>query len=451
MPRRSHQPHRRPMPHHAVGQQMAQPQVANRRSSMKEDASVQLHDEADLISFRSDALNRFINNHEYLENVASKPIHILKIIPPASFPLEAPLSSKKNRISKPTKEQLSSLLKNIKPDELYFGDVDLMKAKNESLLEEIEELKQEKSQVFDNDSEYVYRKEKIDKLAGLHSKLYSSESIDDIEKELQQSIEGYQKKFGKQYKSILDTKRYSIPITEISSNYEITKAPANYNPRSINSLINIGGNNGGPVNLNNHDPNVDMSHFTGGMPFMNLMNNGGDHHDPNNPNNNQDFQNSTNNNNVTPRNNDIHKNSPGLTSSNIQASQTSPDKDNLPSDQQTKIELSNSTNNFHPNDIHISNDDLGLSVTDNDKANEKHDGSLALNQDSHHQDHAGMVDDDINHLLSNGNDVIDSNHLGIVNDDMGDLINFQDEDEDGMMSSHAFDNDFLSQIDHSME
>ena len=71
-------------------QRAAQAQMGNNpnsQQSIKEETGVQLHDEADLISFRNDALLRYITNHEYIENVMSKLIHSSKIIPPSLYPL----------------------------------------------------------------------------------------------------------------------------------------------------------------------------------------------------------------------------------------------------------------------------------------------------------------------------------------------------------------------------
>ena len=222
-----------------------QPLVAQPRQPVKEEPMVQLHDEADLISFRSDALHRFVTNQEYLENVTSKHIQSSKIIPPSSFP-SVP---KRENVDG---EELKKIAQNLKPEEVYFGDLKLMKIKKKLLGEEIDKLKHEKSPYsIDRDREYTYRRENIDKLASLQSRLGTSESFEALETELNNVLEKYESEFNKKYTSISSVHKHSQPINDLThQTVHVTHAPENYNPRLINSFVSI----------NNNEENNDQSH-----------------------------------------------------------------------------------------------------------------------------------------------------------------------------------------------
>lgn len=241
-----------------------QAQVAPPRQPIKEEPMVQLHDEADLISFRSDALHRFITNQEYLENVTSKHIHTSKIIPPSSFP------------TVPKREdvdgELKKVVQSLKPEELYFGDLKLMKMKKQLLEEDVSKLQHEKSPYsIDSDKEYTYRRENIDKLALLQSKLGTSDSFDELEAEFNSVLGKYETEFNKKYTSISSVHRHSQPISDLThQEVHVTLAPENYNPRLISSLVSINNNdknnNQGDDNLFGHDVNFDGSRND--MPFI---------------------------------------------------------------------------------------------------------------------------------------------------------------------------------------
>ena len=110
-------------------QRAAQAQMGNNpnsQQSIKEETGVQLHDEADLISFRNDALLRYITNHEYIENVMSKLIHSSKIIPPSLYPLIPKINE----------------YENLKPEDVYFGDLEAMKYVEKKLAERSDNMKE---------------------------------------------------------------------------------------------------------------------------------------------------------------------------------------------------------------------------------------------------------------------------------------------------------------------
>lgn len=416
--------------------------------SMKEEAPVQLHDEADLINFRTDALNRFISNHEYLENVTSKPIHNSKIIPPPSFPLEQPLTLKNAR-PEPTEEQLQATLSNLKPEDLYFGDLNLMILKSKQLAEEIEQEKNDKFVGFDDDEEYCFQREKIKQLDNLQSKITDIKSVENLEAELESILLEYKSKFKKTYREIPSITKFSIPIEEISKSIQVTKAPANYNPRSISSFINIGNNSNNNPTLNlmgQNQQNSNMNYNNASPQFNN-------HNQASNFNNNgMDMSQfvgrpATSNTTVTENSSSYNQGSlafMGQPRSTAVASASGP----VPEAPVPSQPIDSSEAKY--NDMQLSNEDLDLSLMAENDMNKNGDSNGHDNDDLYRDDDDGMVDDDINHLLGDASGM-DNNPLGIVNDDMGDLINFQGDDGDGMMGDDAFDADFLSQIDHSME
>lgn len=339
--------------------------VPQARQPIKE-PMVLLHDEADLISFRSDALHRFTTNQEYLENVTSKHIHSSKVIPPSQFPT----TSKHEDTSE---EELRTVAQNLKPDELYFGDLKLMKLKNQQLVEEIDKLKQVPSQyTIDNDKEYTYRRDHIDKLANLQAKLGTNASFEELETELSKTLEAYETEFNKKYTSMPSVHKHSQNINDLTHDpVNVLRAPDNYNPRLISSLVSINNNPvGNPEdNADVFGENVNFDGDRNGMAFM-----------ENFPQQNQpgDFNPNT---------------GPGI------------------------------SNNFAMNMVANNNN-----VNDNDNTNDNNDSN----------------NDDIDHLFNDGDN--NNQEMG----DIDDLIDFQQADNE-IMGGADFDQDFLSQIDHSME
>jgi hypothetical protein len=86
----------------------------------KEEPAAKLHDEADLILFRADALARFVANHELMENVTLKFVHTSKITPPAAFPGRG-----------------GGAVAGLGPEDGCFGDVATMRARLELLEAEV--------------------------------------------------------------------------------------------------------------------------------------------------------------------------------------------------------------------------------------------------------------------------------------------------------------------------
>lgn len=118
---------------------MVRPQTAKRRQRVQShsqqggrEPSAQeevggMHDEADIMSFRSAATQRFLLNQELIENITDKWVHINSIIKPKPFA---------------SVQTAETDIKEIK-DDLYFGNVELMRQKLTSLESQIESIKTE--------------------------------------------------------------------------------------------------------------------------------------------------------------------------------------------------------------------------------------------------------------------------------------------------------------------
>ncbi|PIS57684.1 hypothetical protein CJI97_000731 [Candidozyma auris] len=218
-----------------------QPSVA----ALKSD-SLRLHDEADLINFRADAFARFISNQDLLETVASKPFHTSKITPPSVFPIH----KKKLYEEDATDEQLREKLRNLDKEDFIFGDTRLMKVKEKMLKEEIEENEKELAEMKQHPhktftEEMAFQKKASTKLAKLFSECSDAQSLEVLEKAMDEIVKDYKEKHGKNYilQHETHTKR-SIPIEQIAPDVKVEKAPANYNPRSITSFVDMGGRSG---------------------------------------------------------------------------------------------------------------------------------------------------------------------------------------------------------------
>lgn len=352
----------------------------------KDEPAVQLHDEADLILFRTDALHRFITNQEYLENVTSKHIHSSKIVPPAMFPAYKPVQERSSGEKTASSDDLAEVLNSMKPDQMYFGDIQLMRTR-ETMLRAQNELKEEDhTGLFEPDSEYNLQREISEKLASAQAGLHDAQSLKDLEQDLDQALNQYKEKFHKGYRAVQRVTRRSIPVSELTD-IKITQAPENYNPRLINSLINF----------KNGSDGFDGIEFPNGSGDMGLGNGLG----ANGPNPNV-------------------VNASQLTAQNGGGYETA----DLPFMQFADKEAAVATNNDFS---------MAMLPETNSNRNGEHKGAPSGGND-------GM--EDIDQLLTAGDN-------DVVPDDMDDLINFDQEDGD-LMDGGGFEEDFLSQIDHGM-
>lgn len=362
-------------------QTIQEPQLP--RHPIKEEPTNTLHDESDLVSFRTEALLKFTSNQEYLEALL-KYVHLNKIIPPASFP---------NASTK----QLATELTN---EDLYIGNLELMKQVEKQLESEIQDLS--KPYEYTISPEYEEQKLVTAKLVRLFQNMNNETTFEELKTESNQVLKDYNKKFNKRFEHVQTMKTFSNPkIADI----EVTEAPKDYNPRLINDLINFNNMRGMSHNNGPGDPNA-----------MNQIND------------------------------QKMGEEEGMDIGSFLSTQRNP-----------------STEPAGPYQ--------GLQPTAGIQAhmNGLPDGGPSLNMDSHKPDIYHNQDDGAGHALSAaigednlandnlgaddglGNGSLNNSHIGDDNlvDDMGDLINFQGDDEE--IINGNFDEDFLSQIDHSME
>lgn len=76
-------------------------------------------------------------------------------------------------------------------------------------------------------------------MAELQENVTDKESLNTLELELEQILNDYKTRFNKNYKETPSIYQYSISIDKIDPLVEVNSAPENYNPKLINSFINI--------------------------------------------------------------------------------------------------------------------------------------------------------------------------------------------------------------------
>lgn len=211
----------------------------------RKEENIQLHDEADLVNFRADAYARFTSNQDYMENVTLKPFHTSRITPSPSFPVH----TKQKYPDNATDQDVDKALKELSPEEIYIGDLRLMRAKERALDGELASLKKELSglssdSVFSEESRF--QSEATDRLAKLHAQCDSLESIEKLEKVMGEVLAQFEEKFSKVH--VLENqpyKKHAVPIEKLAPNLEVRVAPALYNPRLIMSFIDMNGEDQG--------------------------------------------------------------------------------------------------------------------------------------------------------------------------------------------------------------
>lgn len=238
----------------------------------RKEENIQLHDEADLVNFRTDAYTRFVNNQEYMENVTLKPFHTLQIAPPASFPAHLEKKYEENA----TDEDVLKALKEMKPRELYFGDLRLMKAKVTLSLEQLKEAQDELSSltpkvVFSDKS--LFQSEAIKRLTELQQLCNDTESLKALDEALLEIMREYKEKFSGSLEVQHEPyKKVSIPIEKLAPDVEVKQAPPLYNPRLIMSFIDMGEENNSQMGQEyGQEENLLLDHekLAGQLPFMN--------------------------------------------------------------------------------------------------------------------------------------------------------------------------------------
>lgn len=176
------------------------PPLPHNHPRINEEATA--HDDADLIMFRLDALSRFVNNHEFIENITTKRIHTRDVVPPPLFPaLEV----------KPGEE--------VKPTDVYFGDLAEMKRQEQKLALTVAEPLDD-AYLVAQDPQYVYQREMTTTLA--------ETSPDALEAQLDTVLTEYKTKFNREYVAQYTPKRYLATIVT-----DVDEAPSDYDPKDV--------------------------------------------------------------------------------------------------------------------------------------------------------------------------------------------------------------------------
>lgn len=182
-----------------VLQQQQQSQMHQQQQvSRQRDDELTLHDEADVMSFRSAATNRFLMNQELMESLLERWVPLRSIVKPTPFPVDSGKSE-------------------LEDEEIYFGNLELMKKKLKLIETDIDEVNVK----IDNKlsfNEINYLNEQITEL----SNNFKNPSISNIENfnKIQQS---YSKKFNKSFKD----DRFKIRSIK-KLNIDLSKAPDDY-------------------------------------------------------------------------------------------------------------------------------------------------------------------------------------------------------------------------------
>lgn len=202
---------------------------------------IPLHDEADLVNYRADSLARLITNQDFLENVSLKPFHTSHIAPPSVFPTYIKNAYEKSA----TDEDVKTAAKNLKPEDIYIGDIRLMKAKQvllgekddtESALTLGDITVDSRDSIFSEESSF--QREAVDRLAKLREEHKDLNALAKLEDAADEILREYEAKFKKLHKlQQLRYRQHSIPIAELAPELDVQLAPPQYNPHLISSYL----------------------------------------------------------------------------------------------------------------------------------------------------------------------------------------------------------------------
>lgn len=227
----------------------------------KED-HVQLHDEADLVNFRADALGRFVSNQDYLENVVSKPFHTSKIEPPLPFPITPKPGSPDQ------KDAEKSLQKDTQTDQLpkendqasrqgsvaaepatpasldvFVGGIPELQKRLETAVAsasaaEAEAAGLSRDSVFD--AEMRFQHEAAARLAEAQARFLAGDdaAVAELETVLAEVQDAYTAKFQRTVSAGLGAaKIHLLPLEAVAPGLEVARAPAQYDPHLIGHFL----------------------------------------------------------------------------------------------------------------------------------------------------------------------------------------------------------------------
>ncbi|RKP32630.1 hypothetical protein METBISCDRAFT_21317 [Metschnikowia bicuspidata] len=210
---------------------------------------VPLHDEADLVNFRTDALIRLIKNQDFLENVSLKPFHTAHIAPPSMFPTQ----SKKAYAEGATDAEIEEMVAKLLSEDLVCGDVRLMRAKQALLERECASLASEKPTSVESEFsvEMQFQRAAVQRLVMFRREKCTFGSLDALERVLNDVLDEYRTRFSKQY-TLQQTRfhKHSLPIKDLAPHVDVQQAPPLYNPRLITSSLEMKGDD---AQMGQHD------------------------------------------------------------------------------------------------------------------------------------------------------------------------------------------------------
>ncbi|KAI5952930.1 hypothetical protein KGF57_004118 [Candida theae] len=446
-------------------------------SNIKEEAGIQLHDEADLITYRNDALIRYMTNHEYIENVLAKPIHTSKILPPSLYPT----------LPKRNVEDYGIAT----PEEIYYGDLQYMKYVDEQLRKSVSIMKQEDDPGFVkylfNSDNYSYRRAKFAELVTLQQELNDKGSVEKLDNEYQSIIQECKDKFLQEYKFQSNTKVYSIPLQSLRSDVDVQRAPEDYNPKDYDTVVSPKEEQQQPaqsshkeVVVSNADANTDNGEKPDGA--TSIDNNDFNSNDidldlDSNPDGMFQFVDEANDNfdnlasSITDENNGPsqkqhqgqHQGQHQEQQQQMSATSKSEPDDNASAQNPPDSAATASNSNSNSNSDNIRSDTNAISTAEPQQSQQSPEAQQTQEQDGgQNVNDVGQNDGDDDDQLNNAmvaeiNDLFNDNdhdmdhHSAIVNDDIGDLYNFDQGDNGDLLGGSEFEQDFLSQINQSME
>lgn len=170
---------------------------------IKEEPLTHLHDASDLISFRTDAMSRFIRNQELMEAIG-KYIHSDKIVVPRLVPDALELAEG----AEPTYS------------DIYFGDLKVMKQMSSKMDREVNEIRQELEQL-DKQLEAIKTGDKNKTISVLTEQSHAMEDAEGFRKLMEEYAKVDEQYKRPQFRRV----KYQIPKDVV-----VEEAPADYDP-----------------------------------------------------------------------------------------------------------------------------------------------------------------------------------------------------------------------------
>ncbi|OBA23728.1 hypothetical protein METBIDRAFT_111907 [Metschnikowia bicuspidata var. bicuspidata NRRL YB-4993] len=193
----------------------------------RREASFQLHDEADLVNFRADALSRYISNQRLLDNVALSLVHTAQIVPPPSFPSRT--SGDRLYAESASDAELEAAVRGLKAADLYSGDLRLMRAKQRVLAQELAAAELRADGVLGPEARF--QRDAVATLAAAQARCADADSLAALESALADTLEQARVQFGRRHELRANAvRKYAVAAHELAPG-AVQQAPAGYDAR----------------------------------------------------------------------------------------------------------------------------------------------------------------------------------------------------------------------------